>query len=520
MKTGRIFFILILLLFAAGCSKEADIGNPLDRSSPRVVATHPDSGSFDVSKFSSVRVIFSEEVDASSLSASVFSFTPPLAFSLCVKGNEAELLPAGPLPDGQKYFVTVNPSVKDLAGNAMEGNHYFSFRVAGINYSRSAVTFRADDSAGRDYFRLFLTGSFDRFGDYDPSWNGGARYALYDDGLHDDGEAGDGVWGLAVYLTADNAHSYSFGIDDDEDGGNGYLKGSSFFVTSTAPVIQTVSLYPPLAVTFRYYDKEGKVSSGIFLKGQFNNWANTDPMAGPSGEDRMFTVTKMLREGTYTYKYYADNDWDKVNPGDRTITVVYPSTTLREDYDMGGYNVNFRYFDKENKVTGSIYLKGDFNGWGDAHLMSGPEGPDRMFSTAVNAVAGTSYSYKYYADNDWDKLNADNRTVVIRPGQSEQNDYYTGPLDITFNYYDFEGKIVTSVLITGDFNGWSTTNPLYQMTQDALTNYKFSITLPLSQGAYSYKYYADNSWNKLNTGNRSLTVSPTNSRVIRDLYEP
>ncbi|MDD5065890.1 MAG: Ig-like domain-containing protein [bacterium] len=517
MRKGVIFLMIMTGLLA--CSREESIRNPLDTSLPSVIETSPSAGSYDVSKFSPVTITFSEEMDASSVSASGFSVIPPLPFSYEMRGSQIKIVPAGSMPDGQRFYITVKKSIRDLAGNTMANDYYFSFKVTGNNYSRAPVTFRVDDSIGRNYFSLFLTASFDRFGDYDPGWNSGTRCAFYDDGLHDDKLAGDGVWGYTADLTADNYHSYSFGVDEDEDSQNGYLKGGSFFVTSTSPKIVTVYLYPPVPVTFNYFDRENKVQSSIFIKGEFNNWANIDPMTGPTGSDRKFTITRTLKEGTYNYKYYADSSWNKVNTDNRTITVTYPATPDRNDYDQGGYSVAFNYYDIENKVAGDVYLKGDFNSWGNDNKMTGPAGPGRKFTTTISAVAGTAYTYKYYADSSWDKLNLNNRSIVIASGQSEQNDYYSGSLNVTFNYYDYEGKVITSILIAGEFNGWTTTDPGYQMVQDSVTNYKYSLTLPLNQGTYKYKYYADNNWDKLNTSDRTVKVSSTNSLVIRDLYQ-
>ena len=76
----------------------------------------------------------------------------------------------------------------------------------------------------------------------------------------------------------------------------------------------------------------------------------------------------------------------------------------------------------------------------------------------------------------------------------------------------------TSIHIAGDFNGWSIDYP-YQMTADAVTNYKYSISLELYPGTYSYKYYVDGSWDTVNTADRSVTVGGTNASLISDVVQ-
>lgn len=517
MKSKIVSFVLIIFLLVH-CSRDLPNQTSIDKSAPNVVSTTPSSGAIGVSKFTEIIIDFSEQINPNNISQSSFQLTPPVPYSYAISGNRIIITPKGALPDGQKFWITVLNKVKDMAGNSMSENYSFTFRTAGHNSAQAQVTFKVDNSTGKNYNSVYICGSWDNYGDYDSTWYDGLRYAMYDDGQHSDEQPGDGIWGCVINLSVDLFHQYKFGIDDDTDINNGYIKDKSFFVLSSAAINQTVSLYPPLTVIFNYYDKENKVNSSIYLKGTFNDYANTLPMSGPSGSDRMFTVSVSLKEGSYTYKYYVDNDWDKVNQNDRYITVVYPATIQQDDYYQGGSPVIFNYYDVENKVSGSIYLKGDMNGWGDGNLMTGPTGPNRKFTTSVNAVVGSTYSYKYYVDGDWEKVNTDNRSVTIGSGQTEQNDYYSGQLNITFNYYDYEGKIDTSIHLRGDMNGWALSYE-YQLSQDPLTNYKYTLTIPLSQGSYNYKYYVDNDYNEVNVNNRTVDISSTNSTVINDVYQ-
>ncbi len=512
----KIIIMSLLVLFFA-CSKEIAYQSVIDQSPPRITSTSPANGSSGVSKFTKIVINFSEAINEGLVTPAVFSIIPPMPYTYSASGNQIIITPAGELPDGQRFWITINNTVKDISGNVLVNNYPFSFKIAGNNNSQAQTTFIVDNSTGRNYSMLYICGSWDVFGDYNSAWNDGTRYSMYDDGTHNDGVAGDGVWGYVFDISVDNFHQYKFGVDDDNDKNNGYVKDKGFFILSSAPKSETVYLYPPQPVTFNYFDTEGKVNSSIYLKGTFNDYANTHPMSGPFGGSRRFSVTLDLKEGNYVYKYYVDNDWDKVNPNDRNMTVTYGVTTSQNDYYEGGNTVVFNYYDIENKVTSDIFLKGDMNGWGDGNKMTGPEGSQRRFYTSVDVTAGNVYKYKYFADSDWDKVNLTNRYADISVGQTEVNDYYKGPLDTTFVYYDYEGKVTTSIHIYGEMNGW-TISPAYQLNQDPVTNYKYTVTLELDQRSYEYKYYVDGDLNKVNVNNRTVIISSTNSRTIKDTY--
>ncbi|MBN1898556.1 MAG: Ig-like domain-containing protein [Spirochaetes bacterium] len=515
MRKMLICFIIILIL--AQCAKEFPTESIIDKSPPQVIITSPGNEEFNVSKNARIRITFSEVLDSSSVNGA-FIIQPPLGYQYEISGNTITIIPAGELPSGQRFWVTVKDSVKDKSENFMMQDYTFSFKVEGINYSQAQVSFRVDASAGKDFYPLlFMTGSFDPFGDHDAGWNKGKRLALYDDGAHNDGQASDGIWGRIMALSIDLAHQYTWAVDDDNNPDNGYIKSSGFFITSSAPKTMTLFLYPPQIITFHYFDIENKVSSSIYLRGEFNGWSMLDRMTGPFGSERLFTITRQIREGTYGYKYFVDDDYDKVNQDNRTLTVTYGGSTVQNDYYTGGNPVVFNYYDLENKVQGSIYLKGDFNGWSDANRMDGPYGGNRKFTTTANVKSGVSYSYKYYADNDWDKLNKNNRALTLSGGITEIHDYYAGPLTITFNYYDLEGYVNTSIHIRGDFNNWILDYP-YQLAQDPVTNYKYSLTMDVDQGSYNYKYYVDGDYNKVNVNNRTVMISSTNDTTINDYY--
>ncbi|GEM_PF-4550257 len=516
MRTLKFIFPFMLLFFIFSCSDRNPLSSFVDISSPKVVSVSPTNNQIGVQKSSTITVTFSEVVDLSTLASSI-SISPAVSYSMKVEGNRCVLTPSGNLPEGQRFWLTVADTVEDMKGNRMESGFQSSFKVTGINYSQSLVTFRVDASAvGTSFSVLYITGSWDAFGDYDPTWNGGVRLPLFDDGLHDDLLSGDGIWACQISLSMDLGRQYVWAVDEDAYSDNGYVKSESFFLLSSAPTVRTITLYPPVSVTFNYYDTANKVTGPVYLRGDFNGWSVNDVMSGPSGTERKYSFTKLIKEGTYTYKYYTGSDWNLLNVDNRSVTVTYGAALERNDYTATTKSVVFEYFDTEGKVSGNLYLKGDFNGWSDANLMNGPEGAERRFWTSVNVSAGNSYSYKYFTSNDWNLLNQDNRSILVEETTATIQDYYQGPRNVTFNYYDLEGKVDTSIHLRGDFNSWSL-DYSYQLQQDPVTNYKYALTVPLSIGSYQYKYFVDGDYAEVNVENRTVTVT-TSLSAVSDYY--
>ena len=508
------FFILFMFLIS-NCSKKFPNEEIIDSSPPKVINTTPANCEINVPTSKNIEILFSEEIDENSFSPSLLIITPFINFNYKIEGNKLLIYPKENLITGQRYWITIKKDLKDKNGNSMKSDYSFTFKVEGHNLSQAPVTFKVDASLAKKYYPvLYFAGSFDIFGDYDPQWNMGKRYPLYDDGLHNDNNPSDGIFANSIYLTIDINHSYQWVVDEDYNPDNGYIKLKNFNITTASPKIEEIKLYPPITITFNYYDIENKVKNEIYLRGDFNNWGLSDRMNGPSGTQRVFTITKTLKEGTYYYKYYVDGNWDLVNQNNRMINIVYGGSTIQNDYYEGGIPVAFNYYDIENKVQNSIYLKGDFNGWSDVNKMSGPFGTNRKFTTTINLKPGVDYQYKYYVDNDWDKVNLNNRTIKISSGTTEINDYYLGPISVTFNYHDIESKVQTSIHIRGDFNNW-TLDYKYQLTMTS--NNIYSITFDIFPGTYNYKYYVDGDWNKVNINNRTVTINSAN-KIINDYY--
>ena len=519
-KIFRLAEILCIVFFLAACSSKVPSSPFVDLSAPHVNSSMPSNNAAGVPSGSSIRINFSENINQSLFNTSSLVIAPVIPYSFQWDGNALVIQPSGALPSGEKFFVTVKAGIKDKHGNSSAVDYSFKFRISGTNLSQAVVTFKVDASSAKSsYPALYFAGTWDGLGDYDTGWNKGVRYALYDDGLHGDGSPGDGVWATSLPISVDlqPGHNYIWAVDDDNDPNNGYIRSATFSVISSAPATVLQTLHPPMPFTFVYHDLEGKVTGPIYLRGDVNGWSMNNQMTGPAGVDRAFSCTLNLKEGTYNYKYFTDNSWDIVNDGaNRQVNVVFGSASVQNDYDGAGTSVTVNYHDVEGKVVTSVYLKGDFNGWSDANLMSGPV--NGIFTTTVRIKAGTSYNYKFFCDGDWNKLNVDNRNLNLAAGVSTVDDFYSGPHTITFNYYDLEGKVTAgSIYLRGDMNGWGLDYG-WQMIQDKITNYKYSLTKDLNEGTYSYKYFVNGDYGLVNIANRSITVGASNPTYTHDIY--
>ncbi len=503
----------IFMVFLLSCTNK--IEEIIDRIPPVVSITSPAHGETGVSVTSSIIVTFSEIIDSSSVNTNKIEITPSLNYNLSVNETKLFIIPVQPLREGIYYTVKIKKGIKDLSGNEMESDYTFTFRVRGSDKSKSRVVFLVRD-VERHYPRVYIFGTWNKYGEYSTNYQTRKRYLMYDDGAHEDEEAGDGIWGYITYLAVDNYNVYKWYIDIDEDE-SAYVKEGEFSVLNSAPLKVEMNLYPPVPVTFNFYDSGNLVNESIYVTGDFDNWSISHKMEGPYGSERKFTAVVYMLEGKHYYKYFADGSWNKLNINNREVTVVYGSNNVVNDYS--GRSIKFYYHDIETNVSSSIYLRGDFNGWGYDNKMSLYKStPYPVYTNSVNLISGVTYRYKYYVDGDWDKVNKEDRSYTPQSTDTEHHDYFKGDRLITFRYHDNEGKVKYSIHIRGDFNGWALSYE-YQLTRVSESEPIYEIQIPLSDGEYKYKYYVDDDWNKVNTSDRTVTVSATNNTIIDDYYQ-
>jgi Big-like domain-containing protein/dockerin type I repeat protein/IPT/TIG domain-containing protein len=118
-----------------------------DQTPPTVAAFAPSDGALAVDPAASVRVLFSEMLDASSIDDRTFQVFVPWFWNLDANVRGAKQVPGSlrittvngatgvvfepilPFPPGSDVLVSIH-DVRDLNGNALAGRHLFAFRAA------------------------------------------------------------------------------------------------------------------------------------------------------------------------------------------------------------------------------------------------------------------------------------------------------------------------------------------------------------------------------------------------------
>ncbi|MGD8867846.1 MAG: Ig-like domain-containing protein, partial [Gemmatimonadales bacterium] len=176
----------VVVEFADGSSALFLIRLPTHRP-PRVVRTRPPKGDTDVVLNITAAVVFSEPVDASTVTQQTVQLRldgAPVEGVLSLKedGLVAEIAPAELLLPGREYTLVITREVLDLTGDPLEEEVHSTFTTVGSQSSSPAqIAFVSDDeiyvvnSDGTD--RIQLTASPGR--EYDPTWSpDGTRIAF------------------------------------------------------------------------------------------------------------------------------------------------------------------------------------------------------------------------------------------------------------------------------------------------------------------------------------------------------
>lgn len=130
----KIFFKIvtaILCLILLNCAtdyKRAPYGGPEDRQSPRINSSSLPDNSLNVSKRSSVNIIFSEFIDRNS-TRNAIDISPRSAKkrSEVLWYDKSVEINFSDLDDNSTVVVSINPSLKDLRGNPLTDSYSLSF---------------------------------------------------------------------------------------------------------------------------------------------------------------------------------------------------------------------------------------------------------------------------------------------------------------------------------------------------------------------------------------------------------
>ncbi|GAW92426.1 S8 family serine peptidase, partial [Calderihabitans maritimus] len=131
----------------------------VDGTPPGVESIYPADGATSISLNSSIKVIFSEEIDISSLNVSTFTLfaagTPVsglVSYDAALK--QAVFTPFTSLEENTWYSVVLDGVIKDLAGNSLGQPYTWSFRTADLTSPQTAVVSPVEGSALKDQVTL------------------------------------------------------------------------------------------------------------------------------------------------------------------------------------------------------------------------------------------------------------------------------------------------------------------------------------------------------------------------------
>lgn len=117
-----------------GCYDRGTPGGPNGEDSfpPRVCETIPESGAADVDTGVTIEAFFNEDVDETTLTADVFTLTPPVSGVLSYDATAQTLTfdPDVDLAPGTTYTATISGAVTDVFTNSMGTDYSWSFTTA------------------------------------------------------------------------------------------------------------------------------------------------------------------------------------------------------------------------------------------------------------------------------------------------------------------------------------------------------------------------------------------------------
>jgi len=288
------------------------------------------------------------------------------------------------------YFQMKNSSI--LMGKLITISLIF---LTGNSYAGrfAEVTLLYDDAGGEKHFpRLFIAGNWNKdTGQYQANWQDFERFKMFDDGLHNDGKAGDHIWGYITKIAPEKGQKSEWAVDNDANKSNGWLgSGTPFYVEDSSEKTVTFRQNPqqkagniidkasaPRAVqggvlfTFKAEDVHK-----VYLAGNFNNWADNDQGEVTNPEHEMlrgkngvwYKIVK-LRPKIYKYKLvtadingkcsWHSDPFISEKDGDENSVVDFSAllTVSKKRKLVKGRELKTLAIDKIKRDTGNIHIK-------------------------------------------------------------------------------------------------------------------------------------------------------------------
>jgi len=237
----------------------------------------------------------------------------------------------------------------------------------------------------------------------------------------------------------------------------------------------------------------------VVLTGNFYRW---NPRGIPMNRmEDGWELPVWFREGTYVYKFLADDRW-MADPGNPN-TKKDAAGNLNSFLEIGEpYLFSLSGFTDAAKVV----LTGSFNGWDRGELVMNKTGSGWQLPYVVPPG---NYEYKFIADGKW---MVDPSNPFTSGSGSGQNSFIALGANHVFELKETSGA--KNVVVAGSFNGWKPDG--YHMVRK---EGKWVFPVYLEPGKHTYKFIVDGKWildpandlfeeNQYGTGNSVLWNDP------------
>ncbi|MBI5206187.1 MAG: Ig-like domain-containing protein [Candidatus Firestonebacteria bacterium] len=112
-------------------------GDTPDTEAPEIILTNPSDNAADISVNTKIAVVFSEQINASTINTNTFILkyneNDYLSGTVSYNGTVAVFTPLSDLTGNTTYTVIISTGIKDLANNPISGDYIFSFTTSGIS---------------------------------------------------------------------------------------------------------------------------------------------------------------------------------------------------------------------------------------------------------------------------------------------------------------------------------------------------------------------------------------------------
>jgi hypothetical protein len=258
--------------------------------------------------------------------------------------------------------------------------------------------------------------------------------------------------------------------------------------------------------------------------------ATAPDMVDPNN-DSIYTVTYSIpANASYEYKYNIGTSWagkDELGgKPNRSLVLGSSDTTLAPVYfdndsvvtiPAGKVDVTFNVNMNVKRIEGSfipatqkVYVRGNFNGWGEVDQMTDPDG-DYTYTAVIESldIGSTLYFKFFHTPATWES--GPNREYIVPNVNSEFTDWFdrdsvvtaTGDGNILFQVdmsvmseIGIFDPVVDKLQVRGSFNGWSGADPpRSHMNQDFANPDLWFLNVPFTNVGINelqeYKFYVD-----------------------------